>query len=77
VNDVISDRLWSDPWVITGTKADAETLREDIAGVLSGMGLRLSLEKTVITHIDEGLVFLGWRVQRHRKKGTNRYYVYT
>ena len=57
--------------------ADAEALREEIAGVLSGMGLRLSLEKTLITHIDEGLVFLGWRIQRHRKRGTDRSYVYT
>jgi RNA-directed DNA polymerase len=63
--------------VISGTKADAETLREEIAGVLSAMGLRLSSEKTLITHIDEGLVFLGWRIQRHRKRGTNRSYVYT
>jgi RNA-directed DNA polymerase len=31
----------------------------------------------LITHIDEGLVFLGWRIQRHRKRGTNRSYVYT
>jgi RNA-directed DNA polymerase len=30
---------------------------------LSAMGLRLSSEKTLITHIDEGLVFLG--VERH------------
>ena len=63
--------------VISGTKADAETLREEVAEVLSTMGLRLSPEKTLITHIDEGLVFLGWRIQRHRKRGTNRYYVYT
>ncbi len=41
------------------------------------MGLRPSQEKTLITHIDEGLDFLGWRIQRHRKRGTNRYYVYT
>jgi RNA-directed DNA polymerase len=70
---------YADDWclVIFGTKADAETLREEIAGVLSMMGLRLSLEKTLITHIDEGLVFLGWRIQRHLKKGANRYYVYT
>ena len=40
------------------------------------MGLRLSPEKTLITHIDEGLVFLGWRIQRHRKRGTGRSYVY-
>ena len=60
-----------------GTKADAEALREEIAEVLSTMGLRLSEEKTLITHIDEGLDFLGWRIQRHRKRGTGRYYVYT
>jgi hypothetical protein len=60
-----------------GTKADAETLREQIAEVLSMMGLRLSPEKTLITHIEQGLDFLGWHIQRHRKPGTNRYYVYT
>ena len=41
------------------------------------MGLRLSPEKTLVTHIDEGLDFLGWRIQRHRKKGEDRQYVYT
>jgi RNA-directed DNA polymerase len=58
---------YADDWclAIHGTRADAETLREEIEEVLSGMGLRLSLEKTLITHIDEGLVFLGWRIQRH------------
>ena len=45
--------------------------------MLAAMGLRLSPEKTLITHIDEGLDFLGWRIQRHRKRGTSRYYVYT
>ena len=60
-----------------GTKDDAEALREEIAGVLSTMGLRLSPEKTLITHIDEGLDFLGWHIQRRRKRGTDRRYVYT
>jgi RNA-directed DNA polymerase len=70
---------YADDWCLCvfGTRADAEALREEIAEVLSGMGLRLSLEKTLITHIDEGLVFLGWGVQRHRKRGASRYYVYT
>ena len=45
--------------------------------MLSTMGLRLSPDKTLITHIDEGLDFLGWRIQRHCKRGTNRRYVYT
>jgi RNA-directed DNA polymerase len=70
---------YADDWclMVTGTKDDAEALREEIAGVLSTMGLRLSPEKTLITHIDEGLDFLGWRIQRHRKRGSSRYYVYT
>ena len=63
--------------MVHGTKTGAETLREEIAGVLSTMGLRLSQEKTLITHIDEGLDFLGWRIQRHRKRGTSKHYVYT
>src|SRR6187549_1705065 len=70
---------YADDWCLAvfGTRADAEALREEIAEVLSGMGLRLSPDKTLITHIDEGLVFLGWRIQRHRKRGTSRSYVYT
>jgi RNA-directed DNA polymerase len=35
--------------------------------------LRLSPEKTLVTHIDEGLEFLGWRIQRHRKRGTSKH----
>ncbi|CAN5360220.1 hypothetical protein BH24ACT9_BH24ACT9_12310 [soil metagenome] len=34
--------------------------------MLATMGLRLSSGKTLITHVDEGLDFLGWRIQRHR-----------
>jgi RNA-directed DNA polymerase len=69
---------YADDWclMVHGTKADAEALRDEIADVLSAMGLRLSPEKTLITHIEQGLDFLGWRIQRHRKPGTNRYYVY-
>jgi RNA-directed DNA polymerase len=69
---------YADDWclVVSGTKAHAEALREEIAGVLDGMGLRLSPEKTLITHIDGGVVFLGWRIQRHRKRGAGKSYVY-
>lgn len=70
---------YADDWclLVSGTEGDAETLREEITGVLSTMGLRLSPEKTLITHIDEGLDFLGWHIQRRRKRGTQRRYVYT
>jgi RNA-directed DNA polymerase len=69
---------YADDWclLVSGTKAHAEVLREEIAEVLTGMGLRLSPEKTLVTHIDEGLDFLGWRIQRHRKRGTSKHYVY-
>jgi RNA-directed DNA polymerase len=71
---------YADDWclMVCGSKTDAEDLREQIAQVLSTMGLRLSAEKTLITHIDDGLDFLGWRIQRHRKRGTDsQHYVYT
>ncbi|GCD40798.1 group II intron reverse transcriptase/maturase [Streptomyces paromomycinus] len=70
---------YADDWclMVSGTNDDAEALREEIAEVLSGMGLRLSPEKTLITHIDKGLDFLGWRIQRHRRRGSTRHYIYT
>jgi RNA-directed DNA polymerase len=69
---------YADDWclMVKGTRAHAEALRDEIAAVLATMGLRLSPDKTLITHIDDGLDFLGWRIQRHRKRGTSRYYVY-
>ncbi|MET8275951.1 group II intron maturase-specific domain-containing protein [Streptomyces sp. NPDC005096] len=70
---------YADDWclMVSGSQSDAEALMNEIADVLSTLGLRLSEEKTLITHIEEGLDFLGWRIQRHRKRGTNRHYVYT
>jgi RNA-directed DNA polymerase len=63
--------------MVAGTRADAETLKGEAAAVLAPMGLRLSEAKTRITHIDEGLDFLGYRMQRHQKRGTAKRYVYT
>ena len=37
--------------------------------VISPMGLRLSVEKTRVFHIDEGFDFLGWHIQRHPWRG--------
>ena len=69
---------YADDWclMVCGTRADAEQLRDEIAGVLSTIGLRLSDDKTLITHIDEGLDFLGWHIQRRRKRGTDIRHVY-
>lgn len=70
---------YADDWVVlvAGDRAHAEALREEAAAVLSTIGLRLSVEKTKIAHIDEGFDFLGRRIQRHRKRGTERQHVYT
>jgi RNA-directed DNA polymerase len=70
---------YADDWVVlvAGDRAHAEALREEAAAVLSTMGLRLSMEKTRIAHIDEGFDFLGRHVQRHTKRGTKRQHVYT
>jgi RNA-directed DNA polymerase len=62
--------------LVAGTRSQTEALLPEVATVLSTVGLRLSVEKTLITHIDEGFDFLGWRIQRHQKRGTNRHYVY-
>jgi RNA-directed DNA polymerase len=63
--------------LVAGDRTDAERLREETARVLLPMGLRLSEEKTVIVHIDEGFDFLGMHIQRHKKLGAAKRYVYT
>jgi len=63
--------------MVSGTKADALAVKDEVAAVLSPIGLRLSEEKTGVVHIDEGLDFLGWRIQRHTRRGTADSYVYT
>ncbi|MEO7118474.1 MAG: group II intron reverse transcriptase/maturase [Candidatus Limnocylindrales bacterium] len=50
--------------MVKGTRADAEALWDEVSGVLAPMGLRLSVEKSGVCHIDEGFDFLGFRIQR-------------
>ena len=63
--------------MVSGDREHAESVRSEVAAVLAPMGLRLSDEKTRIAHIDEGFDFLGWRIQRHQKRGGTKRYVYT
>jgi RNA-directed DNA polymerase len=63
--------------MIAGNQAHAEHLKTEVAEVLAGVGLRLSEEKTSIAHIDEGFEFLGFRIQRQRKRGSRKRFVYT
>ena len=63
--------------MVFGERRHAEALREEVAAVLAPLGLRLSPEKTRVVHIDEGFDFLGMHIRRQRKRGTQKYYVYT
>jgi len=63
--------------MVSGAKAQAEALKVEIGAVLSTVGLRLSEEKTSVCHINEGFDFLGFRIQRKRKRGSNKVYVYS
>lgn len=62
--------------MVSGDRSHAEALRDEVAAVLAPMGLRLSEEKTTVCHIDQGFDFLGYRIQRHRKRGTAKHFVY-
>jgi RNA-directed DNA polymerase len=70
---------YADDFVIMvhGSQADADALWAEVAEVLAPLGLRLSEAKSRVCHLDEGLDFLGFHIQRRRKRGTTKHYVYT
>jgi RNA-directed DNA polymerase len=63
--------------LVNGQRHHAEALKQEVADVLAPLGLRLSQEKTRVVDMDEGFVFLGFLIQRRRKRGTMKSYVYT
>jgi RNA-directed DNA polymerase len=63
--------------MVSGDRYHAEELREEVVAVLAPLGLRLAPEKTAVVHIDEGFDFLGFHIRRQRKRGTQKWYVYT
>jgi len=63
--------------LVAGKSDHAAALRDEVAGVLRPIGLRLSETKTRIAHIDEGFDFLGFRVKRHEKRSTGQRLIYT
>ncbi len=75
-------RVWytrfADDWLIlvAGDKQEAEAIKEEVAGKLSSMGLKLSEEKTKITHWSQKLRFLGYDIRgKLRAKGVGTYAV--
>ncbi|GAB3767385.1 group II intron reverse transcriptase/maturase [Microlunatus parietis] len=63
--------------LVHGERAHVEGLHEKIIQVLAPIGLTLSEAKTQIVHMSEGFDFLGFHIQWKRKRGTQRWYVYT
>ena len=57
---------YADDFVVlhNGTKAEAQSIKEEIGGFLNNIGLTLSEDKTKITHITEGFQFLGCWIER-------------
>src|SRR6266705_1942375 len=55
---------YADDFVVlcNGTKAEALAMKEELRGLLSTMGLTLAEDKTKVTHITEGFLFLGYRI---------------
>jgi RNA-directed DNA polymerase len=53
--------------IVKGTKAQAEEIREECRAFLEGeLKLTLNMDKTHITHVNDGFVFLGHRIIRKR-----------
>src|SRR5438270_13747565 len=50
--------------MVMGTRPQAKALLDQLSGRVQALGLQLKSEKTAITHIDEGFVFLGQRLVR-------------
>jgi RNA-directed DNA polymerase len=59
--------------LVHGTRSAAETLRTTIGELLTTrLGMTLSVEKTHITHLDDGFDFLGFRIQRRTGRSGRR-----
>jgi RNA-directed DNA polymerase len=52
--------------LVHGNQQHVEDLRDQVSTVLATMGLRLSPAKTRITHLADGVDFLGFRIVRGR-----------
>lgn len=63
--------------MVNGSCDQAANLYNDVEVILEPLGLRLAADKTKITDIDEGFDFLGFHIQRHQQRGSNRRLIYT
>src|SRR5689334_6678378 len=63
--------------LVRGQPDHVQELREQITAVLAPLGLRLSPGKTRVVDMREGFDFLGFRITWMRKRGTDKWFVYT
>jgi len=64
--------------VLCDTNAEqCEQARQTATKVLAPMGLTLSPTKTLVTHMTNGFDFLGFHIQWKRKRGSNKWNMYT
>lgn len=61
---------YADDFVVTGNSQELlhNEVRPWIEAFLAQRGLRLSLEKTKVVHMDEGFDFLGWNFRKYKGK---------
>jgi RNA-directed DNA polymerase len=60
-------RYADDFLLLCETREEAEAALEAVRGILQGLKLELSPEKTHIRHLEEGFDFLGWHYQGQRR----------
>lgn len=70
---------YADDWLVlwNGSKAQLEPIKAEIAAFLhEHLALTLSVEKTQMTHTDQGFTFLGSRLRRERNRSTQKQNVF-
>jgi len=71
---------YADDWVAiwNGSRERAEEIKSEIKTFLTEeLGLRLSEEKTLITHIDDGFDFLGYRIIGNKRWSDGRWCLFS
>jgi RNA-directed DNA polymerase len=63
--------------LVRGSSQHVEALRDEVAEVLPPLGLRLSAAKTRVVDMRDGFDFLGFHIKWMRKRGTDKWFVYT
>jgi RNA-directed DNA polymerase len=63
--------------LLRGEPGHVQEVRDEITDVLAPLGLRLSQDKTRVVDMRQGFDFLGFHIKWMRKRGTDKWFVYT